>query len=163
MVTPVTAICAAAGKKMAAASAGTTQRYRTVLYMSCFSALMYIVNPNFPLAPSYADVFPVARRLADLDRFQGLCPQLMIGQTLGAGHFSPLEVPDQVNAMVERFCAIAAERSQGWTGPGQEQHRQEQLRHSNKVLVIKNVTPMEFAERVRESAKTPSALDNDCQ
>jgi pimeloyl-ACP methyl ester carboxylesterase len=54
-----------------------------------------------------------ARKLADLDRFQALCPQLMVGQTLGAGHFSPLEVPDQVNAMIERFCAIAVGLSQG--------------------------------------------------
>jgi pimeloyl-ACP methyl ester carboxylesterase len=49
-----------------------------------------------------------AARLADLDRFRDLCPQLMIGQTLGSGHFSPLEVPDQVNDMIERFCAIVA-------------------------------------------------------
>jgi hypothetical protein len=30
----------------------------------------------------------------------------MIGQTVGAGHYHQLEVPDQVNAMVERFIAI---------------------------------------------------------
>jgi pimeloyl-ACP methyl ester carboxylesterase len=59
-----------------------------------------------------------ARRLSDLDHFQALCPQLMVGQTLGAGHFSPLEVPDQVNSMIERFCAIAAGRSQRTTGAG---------------------------------------------
>jgi pimeloyl-ACP methyl ester carboxylesterase len=45
-----------------------------------------------------------ARKLADLDRFRELCPQLIVTQTLGAEHFSPLEVPDQVNAMIERFC-----------------------------------------------------------
>jgi hypothetical protein len=37
----------------------------------------------------------------------------MVAQTLGAGHFSPLEVPDQVNAMIERFCAIVTDNSQG--------------------------------------------------
>jgi pimeloyl-ACP methyl ester carboxylesterase len=54
-----------------------------------------------------------ARKLADLNRFLTLCPQLMVAQTLGAGHFSPLEVPDQVNAMIERFCAIVTDNSQG--------------------------------------------------
>jgi pimeloyl-ACP methyl ester carboxylesterase len=28
------------------------------------------------------------------------------GQTVGAGHFIQLEVPEQVNAMIERFLAI---------------------------------------------------------
>jgi len=34
------------------------------------------------------------------------CPTITIGQTIGAGHFNQLEVPDQVNAMIERFLAI---------------------------------------------------------
>jgi hypothetical protein len=29
-----------------------------------------------------------------------------IGQTVGAGHFNQLEVPDQVNAMIEQFMVI---------------------------------------------------------
>jgi pimeloyl-ACP methyl ester carboxylesterase len=45
--------------------------------------------------------------LNELPRFQQLCPQLINGQTVGAGHFNQLEVPDQVNAMIERFLAIA--------------------------------------------------------
>jgi len=44
--------------------------------------------------------------MVDLPRFQRACPQLMTAQTLGAGHFSPLEVPDQINAMLSRFLAI---------------------------------------------------------
>jgi pimeloyl-ACP methyl ester carboxylesterase len=40
---------------------------------------------------------------ADLRR---LCPAISIGQTVGAGHFNQLEVPDQVNAMIERFLAV---------------------------------------------------------
>jgi pimeloyl-ACP methyl ester carboxylesterase len=40
---------------------------------------------------------------ADLRR---LCPAITIGQTVGAGHFCQLEVPNQVNAMIERFLAI---------------------------------------------------------
>lgn len=47
-------------------------------------------------------VFP-----ADLSRFKALCPQLITGQTVGAGHFHQLEVPEQVNAMIERFLDIA--------------------------------------------------------
>ena len=33
-------------------------------------------------------------------------PNILIGQTLGAGHFNQLEVPEQVNAMIERFLRI---------------------------------------------------------
>jgi pimeloyl-ACP methyl ester carboxylesterase len=34
------------------------------------------------------------------------CPTIAIGETAGAGHFKQLEVPDQVNAMIDRFLAI---------------------------------------------------------
>ena len=34
------------------------------------------------------------------------CPQLTVGQTVGSGHFIQLEVPDQVNAMLERFLTM---------------------------------------------------------
>ncbi|MCU1427770.1 MAG: alpha/beta hydrolase, partial [Actinomycetia bacterium] len=37
---------------------------------------------------------------------RGACPTITIGQTVGAGHFNQLEVPDQVNHMIERFLAI---------------------------------------------------------
>jgi pimeloyl-ACP methyl ester carboxylesterase len=37
---------------------------------------------------------------------RSLCPEITIGQTVGAGHFNHLEVPEQVNAMIERFMAI---------------------------------------------------------
>jgi pimeloyl-ACP methyl ester carboxylesterase len=47
-------------------------------------------------------VFP-----ANLARFRELCPQLVVGQTVGAGHFHQLEVPEQVNGMIERFLALA--------------------------------------------------------
>ena len=40
---------------------------------------------------------------ADLRR---LWPAITIGQTVGSGHFNQLEVPDQVNAMIERFLAV---------------------------------------------------------
>lgn len=45
--------------------------------------------------------------LTDLVRWRELCPQLLHGQTVGAGHFGWLEVPDQVNAMIDRFLAVA--------------------------------------------------------
>lgn len=48
-----------------------------------------------------------ATPLADLSRFRTLCPQLVIGQTVGAGHFHGLEVPAQINAMIERFLLTA--------------------------------------------------------
>lgn len=44
---------------------------------------------------------------ADLARLAELCPNLTLGRTVGAGHFHGLEVPDQVNAMIERFLAVA--------------------------------------------------------
>jgi pimeloyl-ACP methyl ester carboxylesterase len=43
--------------------------------------------------------------LPDRARFRELCPQLQCAQTAGAGHFHQLEVPEQVNAMIERFLA----------------------------------------------------------
>jgi pimeloyl-ACP methyl ester carboxylesterase len=49
-----------------------------------------------------------ATPLADLERMRQLCPQLVIGQTVGAGHFNNRVVPEQVNAMIERFLAVSA-------------------------------------------------------
>ena len=44
---------------------------------------------------------------ADLARANELRPEMMIGKTVGSGHFSQLEVPDQVNAMLARFIEIS--------------------------------------------------------
>jgi pimeloyl-ACP methyl ester carboxylesterase len=41
--------------------------------------------------------------LADLNYFKSLIPHLVTAQTLGSGHFSPLFVPDQINAMLSTF------------------------------------------------------------
>jgi hypothetical protein len=49
--------------------------------------------------------------MADLPRFRTLCPQLITAQTLGSGHFSTLEMPDQVNAMLARLLEIGPSRS----------------------------------------------------
>jgi pimeloyl-ACP methyl ester carboxylesterase len=43
----------------------------------------------------------------DPSRLQALKPDTQFGITVGAGHFHQLEVPEQVNAMIERFLAVA--------------------------------------------------------
>jgi pimeloyl-ACP methyl ester carboxylesterase len=40
---------------------------------------------------------------ANLARFRELCPQLVTGQLVGCGHYFPLEVPEQLTAMIARF------------------------------------------------------------
>jgi pimeloyl-ACP methyl ester carboxylesterase len=42
--------------------------------------------------------------MTDLIQFRSLTPHLLTAQTLGSGHFSPLFVPDQVNAMLSTFA-----------------------------------------------------------
>jgi pimeloyl-ACP methyl ester carboxylesterase len=44
---------------------------------------------------------------ADFERLRVLCPQLVIGQLVGCGHYFPLEVPEQLEPMVERFISTA--------------------------------------------------------
>ena len=44
---------------------------------------------------------------ADMTRVREAMPHAIVAQTAGAGHFHQLEVPDQVNAMIERFLAIS--------------------------------------------------------
>lgn len=43
----------------------------------------------------------------DYELLRSFLPQLLTGQTVGAGHKALLEVPDQVNAMLSRFFANA--------------------------------------------------------
>jgi pimeloyl-ACP methyl ester carboxylesterase len=43
----------------------------------------------------------------DIDRLRELLPHLHYGQTVGSGHFCQMEVPAQVNAMIDRFLAVA--------------------------------------------------------
>jgi pimeloyl-ACP methyl ester carboxylesterase len=47
-----------------------------------------------------------ARPLADMGQLRELCPQAIVAQTAGAGNFCQLEVPEQVNAMIERFLKV---------------------------------------------------------
>ncbi|MFC3692866.1 alpha/beta hydrolase [Chenggangzhangella methanolivorans] len=46
----------------------------------------------------------------DLARLRELAPDMLYGQTVGSGHFCQLEVPDQVDAMIERFLRVAVPR-----------------------------------------------------
>ncbi|MCX2931774.1 alpha/beta hydrolase [Mycobacterium sp. CVI_P3] len=43
---------------------------------------------------------------ADLDRIRQLCPQVVIGHTVGAGHFENRSVPAQLNPMIQRFLEV---------------------------------------------------------
>jgi len=43
----------------------------------------------------------------DLARLGALIPQLQTGRTVGSGHFCQLEVPEQVNAMIDRFLKLS--------------------------------------------------------
>ena len=43
----------------------------------------------------------------DALRLREIKPDLEVGITVGAGHFHQLEVPEQVNAMIERFLAVS--------------------------------------------------------
>ena len=45
---------------------------------------------------------------SDVARTREIVPGLELGRTIGSGHFAPLMVPDQVNAMIERFPAGAS-------------------------------------------------------
>ncbi|MGY8661235.1 alpha/beta hydrolase [Bradyrhizobium sp. UFLA05-109] len=51
-----------------------------------------------------------AHRLADLDRFAALCPQLVTAKAVGSGHFLSLEVPEQINPMIDRFLSLYVRR-----------------------------------------------------
>jgi pimeloyl-ACP methyl ester carboxylesterase len=44
---------------------------------------------------------------SDVPRLREIKPDLEVGITVGAGHFHQLEVPEQVNAMIERYLAIS--------------------------------------------------------
>jgi hypothetical protein len=47
---------------------------------------------------------------ADPGRAARLRPQLVVGRTIGAGHLSPCEGPEQLDAMLERFRSTDLER-----------------------------------------------------
>lgn len=52
-----------------------------------------------------------AKPRSDMTRVRALAPQCRYGKTVGSGHFCQLEVPEQVNAMIDRFLAIVREET----------------------------------------------------
>jgi pimeloyl-ACP methyl ester carboxylesterase len=46
--------------------------------------------------------------LADVAALRAAIPEIIVAQTLGSGHFSPVMVPNQINAMIERFLTYTA-------------------------------------------------------
>lgn len=45
--------------------------------------------------------------LSDLDQFKRLYPQLVVGRTVGLGHYQMVATPAQATAMIDRFLAIS--------------------------------------------------------
>src|SRR5687768_5371992 len=66
-----------------------------------------IGNIEQPMLLISAGRFPT-----DLAALREFAPRLRYAQTVGLGHFNQLEVPEQVNPMIERFLAI--EMADGW-------------------------------------------------
>jgi pimeloyl-ACP methyl ester carboxylesterase len=73
----------------------STQYDPTSAAMGCHVPVAYITDSTTAKASQ-----------SDLALFQKLTPQLMLGQTVGSGHFPQLIVPDQINAMLARFVAL---------------------------------------------------------
>ncbi|HMR63923.1 MAG TPA: alpha/beta hydrolase [Anaerolineae bacterium] len=64
-------------------------------------------NPELTVAECRVPLLHLSSAFpANLTRLRELCPQVVTGQTVGAGHFPQLEVPEQVNAMIDRFLAL---------------------------------------------------------
>ncbi len=57
-----------------------------------------------------------AKAPSDLQRLLELRPDAMVGQVVGSGHYLMLSVPDQVNAMLDRFVEVV----EAGTGPAQK-------------------------------------------
>lgn len=58
------------------------------------------------LTGSFPLLYVHARVPADLTRLRELRPDVLLGLVVGSGHWMMLEVPDQVNAMLDRFLQI---------------------------------------------------------
>src|SRR2546423_1563119 len=51
-----------------------------------------------------------ARAPVDMDRLRELQPEALVGNVIGSGHWLTLAVPDQGNAMLDRFLELVATR-----------------------------------------------------
>jgi pimeloyl-ACP methyl ester carboxylesterase len=74
-----------------------------------------LLTGDYPLLYVHATV-PV-----DLTRLRELRPDALQGSVVGSGHWMMLEVPDQVNAMLDRFLQIVESRSAASAGAGATQ------------------------------------------
>jgi pimeloyl-ACP methyl ester carboxylesterase len=71
---------------------------RAIATFDGVAALRAVDVPLLSIGAAFPTNSPEALRAA--------CPTITVGQTVGAGHFNQLEVPEQVNPMIERFLAI---------------------------------------------------------
>ena len=51
-----------------------------------------------------------AQPRSDMSRLHEMFPDILYGKTVGSGHFCQLEVPEQINAMIDRFLALMLPR-----------------------------------------------------
>jgi pimeloyl-ACP methyl ester carboxylesterase len=98
-----------AGLKWAASLAATPRH----VLASCFAAHSVDYDATAAATGCRVPVVYIGAEspLGDMVRFKELRPDLVSGQTVGAGHFSPLLVPDQINAMIRDFERELADRS----------------------------------------------------
>ncbi len=73
---------------------------------SCFEE-MFAFDHESTAADGRVPMLYVAAEtlLSDLERLREARPDVVLGRTVGVGHFHQLEAPDQVNPMIERFLA----------------------------------------------------------
>src|SRR5215210_7767630 len=67
-------------------------------------------DPDTVGAPEVPGVYIAADEAqprSDMSRFHEMFPDILYGKTVGSGHFCQLEVPEQINAMIDRFLTIA--------------------------------------------------------
>lgn len=64
-------------------------------------------TPNRVAVPALYIVADEPAARTDMARTKELIPEMHVGRTVGSGHFCQLEVPDQINAMLARFIAVA--------------------------------------------------------
>ncbi len=80
--------------------------------------------------------FDTAGTLNDSVRLTELCPQFIRRQTVGAGHYHQLTVPDQVNAMVDRFLTTGVHARQQAHNAGLPRSRRSAGRSTTSAIDI---------------------------
>ena len=85
----------------------------TETMMGCWDAMFAMDGPAV-LAEVTRPVLHVAATppLNPVDTFAAMLADCTTGATVGAGHFNQLEVPEQVNSMIERFLVALNGRAQ---------------------------------------------------